>query len=105
MENTVACPPVDVSLKMAGLAAGNRLVEAWQKVYRSKYCPNFNITFEPNSWDASAARVCGSSLIHDAVDIASMAGSYFYPQVSTSDGWHFQCKRSKLEREAGLVRI
>lgn len=100
---TVACPPEGASLTMAGLDAGNRLVDAWQKVYRSKYCPGFNVTFESNTWDSSAARVCGSSLIYNAVDIASMAGSFFQPQATTTDGWSFQCKRSKLERQAALV--
>ncbi len=105
MDFKVSCPPQDITLSMAGLQSGNRLLGAWQKVYSSKYCPGFNITFESNSWDSAAARVCDSSLIDNPVDIASMGGSFFQPQATTSDGWTFQCMRSKLERETALVRL
>jgi len=104
-EYDVSCPPGDVSLVMAGVKAGNRLVDAWQSAYTSKYCPNFNVTFENNAWDSSAARLCANSLIHDPADVASMSGSFFLPQASTTDGWSFQCKRSKQEREAVLVLL
>ena len=103
--DSVACPPQDVSLSMSGLPAGNRLVEAWQKEYTSKYCPGFNISFELSSWDAAGARVCASSLIHVPVDFAGMSGPFFLSQASTIDGWSYQCKRSKLARETTAVRL
>lgn len=100
----VTCPPEDITLTMAGTTAGNGLIDAWQRAYSSEHCPGFNVTFETNSWDSGAARVCASSLLYDPVDMASMAGTFFYPQVTSTDGWSFQCKRSKLVRETLLVR-
>jgi len=88
---------------MAGLAAGNKLVQAWQNEYTSDHCPDFNITFEKNSWDSASARVCGSSLIYDAVDLAGMSGSFFPSQAGTIDGWSYQCHRSTLQRETTVV--
>lgn len=100
----VTCPPEDVTLAMAGTGAGNELADAWQKVYSTKHCPGFNVTFQTNSWDSGAARVCGSSLLYNPVDLASMSGTFFLPQATTSDGWSFECKHSKLERKTMLVR-
>lgn len=102
--NVVTCPPADITLSMAGTSAGNALVDAWQKVYSGRFCPGFNVTFQANSWDAAAARVCDSSLIYGPVDMASMAGSFFQPQANTEDGWGFQCLRSKGARQTILVR-
>ncbi len=99
----VLCPPQGVTLKMTGAPAGNEVVSAWQKVYSKEYCPGFNITFETNIWDNGAARVCGSSLLQDPVDMASMSGLFFSPQAATDNGWNFQCKRSKEPREVSLV--
>lgn len=99
----MTCPPTDVSLKMSGLTAGTRLVEAWQKEYTDKHCPGFNITFEWSSWDAACARVCDSSLVHVPVDLAGMSGSFFPSQAITTDGWSYTCKRSKLQRETTVV--
>lgn len=101
--DTVTCPPQAITLRMAGLTAANKLVEAWQKEYTSEHCSDFNITFEPNSWDGASARVCGSSLIYDAVDLAGMSGSFFASQASTIDGWSYQCKRSTLARETTVL--
>ena len=102
--DTVTCPKQEVSLRMTGVTAGNKLVESWQKVYTSEHCPDFNITFEPNSWDSASARVCASSLIYEPVDLAGMSGSFFPSQASTIDGWSYQCKRSTLQRETTVVR-
>ena len=103
--DTVTCPPQDVTLNMSGLAAANRLLDAWQKEYTSKYCPGFNISFELSAWDAACARVCASSLIHVPVDLAGMSGSFFPSQASTMDGWSYQCKRSQLGRETTAVSL
>lgn len=100
---SVKCPPQDVTLKMTGATAGNEVVRAWTRVYSTELCPGFNVTFEENAWDAGAARVCDSSLVQDSVDIASMSGPFFPPQASTTDGWNFQCRRSKQARETILV--
>ena len=103
--DNVTCPPQDVRLRMAGLAAGNKLVQAWHNDYTSDHCPDFNITFEKNSWDSASARVCGSSLIYDAVDLAGMSGSFFPSQAGTIDGWSYQCHRSTLQRETTVVGL
>ena len=100
----VPCPPQDVSLNMAGLTAGNRLVAGWKHQYSSKYCPGFNISFHRDTWDSASARVCDSSLVDRAVDLAGMSGSFFLSQATTTDGWSFYCKRSKQQRVTTAVR-
>lgn len=101
----IHCPPEDITLTIAGTVAGNRLLDAWQQVYSTRHCPGFNVTFETNSWDSGAARVCGSSLLYNPVDMASMSGTFFLPQATTSDGWSFQCHQSKLGRETLLLNV
>jgi hypothetical protein len=88
---------------MAGVNSGNRLADAWRQAYTSKYCPDFDITFEANLHDSAAARVCASSLLYEPADIAGMPGGFYYPQAETDDGWSFRCKRSTLERDTILV--
>ena len=102
---TVQCPPLqDINLIMAGLTASNILIEGWQKQYSSKYCSGFNISYHKDSWDSASARVCDSSLVHHAVDLAGMSGSFFLSQATTTDGWSFDCKRSKQQRITTAVR-
>lgn len=102
---TVTCSPRDVNLIMSGTPAGVRLVQGWQKEYTNKYCPGFNLTFETNSWDTAAFRVCDSSLVHVAADLAGMGGSFFPSQATTDDGWSYKCKHSKLQCETTMVCI
>lgn len=99
------CPPENVSLNIAGLAAGNRLVQGWQKQYTSKYCSGFNVSFHWDTWDSALARVCDSSLVHSAVDLAGMSGSFFLSQATTVDGWSFYCKQSKQHQVTTAVRL
>ena len=95
----------EIVLSMAGVEAGIRLVNAWKKSYQENYCPEFDITFETDTWSSGAARVCASSLIDRPVDISSMTGSFFRPQASTTDGWSFECKKSEMDRETVLVSL
>jgi len=88
---------------MAGAESGMYLTEVWMEAYSAMHCPDFKITFETNSWDAGAARVCASSLLYGPIDMASMQGPFFQPQAYTENGWKFQCKNSQLERETILV--
>jgi hypothetical protein len=99
----IKCPPEGSTLSMSGLEGGNKLLKAWKKAYSKKYCPDFTMTFENEEYGAAAARVCGSSLQHAPVDLASMGGPFFPPQAETIFGWDFTCKRSQSERNTILV--
>ena len=111
-EINITCPEIEdgspngeIVLSMAGVEAGIRLVNAWKESYQENYCPEFDITFETDTWSSGAARVCASSLVRRPVDISSMTGSFFRPQAYTTDGWSFECEKSELNRETVLVSL
>jgi hypothetical protein len=99
----ITCPPKGSALSMSVLEGGNMLLEAWKDAYTANYCPDFRMTFEDDTYDTAASRVCANSLQFSAVDLASMAGPFFPPQAETILGWDYICKRSKSARKAILV--